>query len=164
MLDGLDRFWRMRSLIDLERCPPSAARRCCRSSAPGRNSASGVSAREAFAGFSQIQAMAKATIAATLPYDFVLSPTAPMTAFPAEWPMPSNDPADPFAHIGFTVAFNMSEQPALSMSCGFDGEGLPIGLQIVGRRFDDLGVLGIARAYETIRSVPLRPWPEPPAA
>ena len=49
--------------------------------------------------------------------------------------------ATPLPHIGFTVAFNMSEQPAASINCGYSDEGLPIGLQIVGRRFDDLGVL-----------------------
>ncbi len=54
----------------------------------------------------------------------------------------------------------MSEQPAVSICAGYDPEGLPIGLQIVGHRFDDLGVLGMARAYEELRP-PLRPWPEP---
>ena len=107
--------------------------------------------------------MHKAAVAATLPFDYVLSPTAPMTAFPAEWASPSRDPLNPFPHIGFTVAFNMSEQPAVSVNCGFDSDGLPIGLQIVGRRFDDVGVLGIARAYEEIRSGAMRPWPDPPA-
>ena len=75
-----------------------------------------------------------------------------MTAFPAEWAMPSQDPLDPMPHIGFTVAFNMSGQPAASVNCGFSVEGLPIGLQIVGRRFDDVGVLSVVRAYEEIRS------------
>ena len=116
-----------------------------------------------FRGFSQILAMRKAAVAATHRFDYVLSPTAPMTAFPAEWASPSRDPLNPFPHIGFTVAFNMSEQPAASVNCGFDAEGLPIGLQIVGRRFDDVGVLSVARAYEEIRSAEMRPWPEPPA-
>ena len=91
----------------------------------------------------------------------MLSPTAPMTAFPAEMASPSGDPLNPFPHIGFTVAFNMSGQPAVSINCGFDRSGLPIGLQIVGRRFDDVGVLGLARAYEDIRSDSL---PQPMAA
>ena len=69
---------------------------------------------------------------------------------------------NPFPHIGFTVAFNMSGQPAVSVNCGFSSEGLTIGLQIVGRRFDDVGVLKVARAYEEIRSAEMRPWPEPP--
>jgi aspartyl-tRNA(Asn)/glutamyl-tRNA(Gln) amidotransferase subunit A len=38
---------------------------------------------------------------------------------------------------------------------------LPIGRQIIGRRFDDLGVLAVARAFESIRSFEARPWPEP---
>jgi aspartyl-tRNA(Asn)/glutamyl-tRNA(Gln) amidotransferase subunit A len=41
---------------------------------------------------------------------------------------------------------------------------MPIGLQIVGRRFDDLGVLATARAFEAIRAKEARPWPEPPNA
>ena len=59
--------------------------------------------------------------------------------------------AHPFPHIGFTVAFNMCEQPAASINCGYDSDGLPIGLQIIGRRFDDLGVLQVARAFEAMR-------------
>ena len=139
-----------------------SAPRCCPSSATGRNRRRGSRGRHVFRGFSQIQEMRKAAIAATHRFDFVLSPTAPMTAFPAEWASPSRDPLNPFPHIGFTVAFNMSEQPAASVNCGFDDEGLPIGLQIVGRRFDDVGVLAVARAYEAIRSAKMMPWPEPP--
>ena len=127
-------------------------------------SAGGFSGDEVFRGFSQIPAMRKAAIAATAPFDFVLSPTAPMTAFPADWASPSQDPLNPFPHIGFTVAFNMSEQPAASINCGYDSEGLPIGLQIIGRRFDDIGVLRLARAFETMRAGEARPWPEPPKA
>ena len=55
----------------------------------------------------------------------------------------------------------MSEQPAASINCGTTSGGLPIGLQISGRRFDDLGVLQLARAYEEMRG-PQRPWPAPP--
>ena len=46
----------------------------------------------------------------------------------------------------------MSEQPAATINCGYDDEGLPIGLQIVGRRFDDLGVLAVAMAFEAMRA------------
>jgi aspartyl-tRNA(Asn)/glutamyl-tRNA(Gln) amidotransferase subunit A len=56
------------------------------------------------------------------------------------------------------VPFNMSEQPAVSVACGYDRNGVPIGLQISGRRFDDLGVLQMARAFEQMRPVQ-RPWP-----
>jgi Asp-tRNA(Asn)/Glu-tRNA(Gln) amidotransferase A subunit family amidase len=56
----------------------------------------------------------------------------------------------------------MSEQPAATINCGYDDEGLPIGLQIVGRRFDDVGVLGLAMALEAMRAGQARAWPEPP--
>ena len=55
----------------------------------------------------------------------------------------------------------MSEQPAASINCGYTAAGLPIGLQISGHRFDDLGVLRVARAWEHLRPAQ-RPWPQPP--
>jgi Asp-tRNA(Asn)/Glu-tRNA(Gln) amidotransferase A subunit family amidase len=56
----------------------------------------------------------------------------------------------------------MSEQPAATVNCAYDDDGLPIGLQIVGRRFDDLGVLSAAMAFEPMRAGEARQWPEPP--
>jgi len=95
----------------------------------------------------------------------VLSPVAPVSTYPAEWASPTNDPQTTMEHIAFTLPFNMSEQPAISVPCAHDGEGLPIGLQIIGRRHDDLGVLRLARAFELLRpAAALRPWPAPPAA
>jgi aspartyl-tRNA(Asn)/glutamyl-tRNA(Gln) amidotransferase subunit A len=52
----------------------------------------------------------------------------------------------------------MTEQPASSINCGYSAEGLPIGLQIVGRRFADMDVLRASRWYEQARG-PQRPWP-----
>ena len=162
MLDGLDRFWRARALSDIGQLPEERRALVLPFIREWAESAAGFSGVEVFRGFDQIPEMRKAAIASTNRFDFVLSPTAPMTAFPAEWASPSRDPLNPFPHIGFTVAFNMSEQPAASVNCGYDNEGLPIGLQIVGRRFDDVGVLRIARAFEAIRAGEARPWPEPP--
>ncbi|MBZ0226673.1 MAG: amidase, partial [Comamonas sp.] len=62
----------------------------------------------------------------------------------------------------FTVPCNMSEQPAASITCAMTQAGLPIGLQIAGHRFDDLGVLQLAHTFEQLRA-PLPPWPQPPA-
>ena len=162
MLDGLDQFWRTRALVDMNALAPDRRAAVLPFIREWAELAAGFSGEQVFRGFSQMPAMHKAAIAATAKFDCVLSPTAPMTAFPAEWASPSRDPLNPFPHIGFTVAFNMSEQPAASVNCGYDSEGLPIGLQIVGRRFDDLGVLRIARAFEAIRAHEARPWPEPP--
>jgi aspartyl-tRNA(Asn)/glutamyl-tRNA(Gln) amidotransferase subunit A len=163
MLDGLDRFWRIRALMDFRAKPPERREKILPFIRAWGESAADFSGEAIFRGFSQIMVMRKATIAATLPYDYVLAPTAPITAFAAEQASPSDDPLDPFPHIGFTVAFNMSEQPAASINCGYSDEGLPIGLQIIGRRFDDLGVLGVASAIETMRAGEARAWPEPPA-
>ena len=164
MLDGLDRFWRARALSDIGRLSPARRDLVLPFIREWAESAAGFSGVEVFRGFDQIPQMRKAAIEATQRFDFVLSPTAPMTAFPAEWASPSRDPLNPFPHIGFTVAFNMSEQPAASVNCGYDHEGLPIGLQIVGRRFDDIGVLRMARAFELMRTWEARPWPEPARA
>ncbi len=163
MLDGLDRFWRMRSLIDIRALPPERREKILAFIREWAESAAPFSAEQLFHGFSQIMAMRKAAVAASIPFDFILSPTAPMTAYPAELPSPSNDPLNPFPHIGFTLPFSISEQPAASINCGYDSHGLPIGLQITGRRFDDIGVLSVSRAFEEMRAGEARPWPEPPA-
>ena len=55
----------------------------------------------------------------------------------------------------------MSEQPAASINCGYSTAGLPIGLQIIGKRHDDLGVLQLARTWEQMRPAQ-RPWPTLP--
>ena len=164
MLDGLDRFWRARALNDIGQLPARRRALILPFIREWAELAAGFSGVEVFRGFDQIPEMRKAAVEATAKFDFVLSPTAPMTAFPAEWASPSRDPLNPFPHIGFTVAYNMSEQPAASVNCGFDAEGLPIGLQIIGCRFDDLGVLALARTFEAMRAGEARPWPEPQAA
>jgi aspartyl-tRNA(Asn)/glutamyl-tRNA(Gln) amidotransferase subunit A len=160
MAEGIDRFWRMRSWLDISALPAERQARVLPFIrdwvAPGAHT----SAPELFRGFSQIAALRDAAVAATQPFDFVLSPVSPVPSFPAEWPMPSNDAARAMHHIGFTLPFNMSEQPSASIDCGHTASGLPIGLQITGRRHDDLGVLRLARAWEHMRP-PQRAWPQP---
>ena len=162
MLDGLDLFWRTRSMMDIDALTPEKRAKVLPFIRAWAESARGLSGVTVFSGFSRIQEFAETAVKATAPFDVLLTPTAPMTAFPAQLASPSDDPLNPFPHIGYTVAFNMSGQPAVSLNGGFDGAGLPIGLQIVGKRFDDIGVLAVAKAYEAIRSAPMRPWPEPP--
>ena len=84
-----------------------------------------------------------------------------MAQKPFEFAAPLNDPDKPFEHICFTVPWNMAENPAVSINGGYDEKGFPIGVQIIGRRFDDLGLLGMAKAFEGLRG-PQRPWPSPP--
>jgi aspartyl-tRNA(Asn)/glutamyl-tRNA(Gln) amidotransferase subunit A len=56
------------------------------------------------------------------------------------------------------VAYNMSEQPAASLNWTFSSDGLPIGVQVIGKRFDDLGVLRLSRLLEQLRPKQ-NPWP-----
>src|SRR5229473_691622 len=161
MLDGVDYFWRMRAWADLSALEAARRAEVLPFILDWASAAANLSGLELFRCFSQVFVMRQAAHAACQAYDYVLCPTAPITAFAAELPCPTNDPARPFEHIAFTVPFNMSEQPAASINCGYTGDGLPIGLQIVGKRFDDLGVLQIARAYERMRPAQ-RPWPRRP--
>ncbi len=160
MAEGIDRFWRLRSWLDISALPAERQAKVLPFIRDWVAPGAGIGAAELFRGFSQIGALRDATVAATQPYDFVLSPTSPVPSFPAEWAMPANDPARAMHHIGFTLPFNMSEQPACSIDGGHTAGGLPIGLQISGRRHDDLGVLRLARAWEQLRPPP-RPWPQP---
>ncbi|WP_419759541.1 amidase [Acidisoma sp.] len=158
MLDGLDGFWRTRFAADTSGLTEAQHERILpyiRDWIEGGRDLSGV---DVYRGFTQIPAISEATQAATAPFDFVLSPVWPVVSFPAEFASPLNDPSRPFEHIGYCVGFNMSEQPALAINCGYSSSGMPIGLQIAGRRFDDLGVIRVAAAFEAMRP-PQRPWP-----
>jgi aspartyl-tRNA(Asn)/glutamyl-tRNA(Gln) amidotransferase subunit A len=161
MIEGLDRFWRARAYSDLMKLPAATAEKVLPFIRAWVQKAATYSGEDVFSGYAQTMVLRKAANDATRAFDFVLMPTAPVVAFPAELPCPTNDPERPFEHIAFTAPFNMSEQPAASINCGYTKAGLPIGLQIVGRRFDDLGVLQISRTWERIRPSQ-RPWPKPP--
>ena len=163
MADGLDDFWRTRSWLDISALPAERRAKVLPFIVEWARGGAGLSGERVFKGYSQMGAMREAACAACQPFDAVLSPTTPIPAFAAELPMPTNDPNRPFEHIAFTLPYNMSEQPAASINCGYTASGLPIGLQIAGRRHDDLTVLQVSRAWEMMRPAS-RAWPEPPAA
>ncbi|KGM31160.1 amidase, partial [Inquilinus limosus] len=158
MLDGLDDFWRARAWDDVERLPEGERAKILPYIRAWAELGAQRSGLAVIRGFNRTMEMRKAASKLFGSLDFVLSPTAPVARFPAEWASPVNNPDKPFEHIGYTVVWNMSEQPAVSINCGYTAAGAPIGLQIVGRRFDDLGVLRLAKAYEDRRG-PQRPWP-----
>ncbi|MES2098332.1 MAG: amidase [Pseudomonadota bacterium] len=167
MIDGMDDFWRTRSWLDISALPAERRAKVLPYITAWARGGEGLSGERVFRGYSMMGAMREAATAAMhpkdlAPFDMLLSPTAPMPAYAAELAGPTNDPATPFEHIAFTLPFNMSEQPAASINCGYTASGLPIGLQIVGHRFDDLGVLQVSRAYEQLRPAQ-RAWPQPPA-
>ncbi|MCO5093590.1 amidase family protein [Bosea sp. (in: a-proteobacteria)] len=78
--------------------------------------------------------------------DFLLTPVMPVVNFPAE--ECGLDPAMPLRHCTFTAPFNQSGHPAVSLCGGFDARGLPVGVQLVGRRFDDVRLCRLATALE----------------
>ncbi len=83
-------------------------------------------------------------------YDVLVTPTLPIVAFEAG----KLQPDDPDAQgkwvnwTPFTYPFNLTQQPAASVPCGFTQSGLPAGLQVVGRMFEDRQVLRVCAAYE----------------
>ena len=104
---------------------------------------------------------ARASVGATLRefhtrYDFLVTPTVAVAPFTAGRLAPES-----FGDVGsdwtrwasFSYPFNLTQQPAATVPCGFTASGLPVGLQIVGAMHDDRGVLRAARAFERAR-----PW------
>lgn len=160
MVQGLDRFWRMRSWLDYAALPAERQALVLPYIREWIAAGEHLSAAEVFQGYSQIAALRDAAVAGTRHMDFVLSPVSPDVAFAAELASPLNNPQRPFEHIAFTLPWNMSEQPAIALPSGFMDQGLPIGLQIIGRRHDDLGVLQLAAWWERLRPA-LPAWPEP---
>ncbi len=89
-------------------------------------------------------------------FDLFVTPTLPVTAFKAGDDHPGSIQGQPTTYLGwtaFTYPFNLTGQPAATVPCGFDNDGLPIGLQIVGHFHDDATVLRAAAAFEEIA-----PW------
>ena len=162
ILDGMDDFWRMRAWLDISAMREERRARILPYIVAWAERGARLSGERVFRGYSQMAAMRDAAVAACRPYDVVLSPTSPIPSYAAELASPTNDPERPFEHIAFTLPYNMSEQRAASIDCGRTKSGLPIGLQIIGHRHDDLTVLQVARAWEAMRPAP-PPWPEPPA-
>ena len=78
--------------------------------------------------------------------DVIVAPTAPTTAFRLGEKL--GDPLQMYLSDVFTISINLAGLPALSLPCGFDAAGLPIGLQIIGPPFDEETVLRAAYAYE----------------
>src|ERR1019366_7401051 len=161
MLDGLDNFWRARMWDDLSRLTPAERAKALPYICKWAEAGAKLSGVDVVRGFNATMAIRAAAAKLFADIDFVISPVSPVVNFAAELAAPINDPDKPFEHIAYTVPWNMSENPAASINGGFNANGFPIGVQIVGRRFDDIGVLGMAKAFETVRG-PQRPWPSPP--
>jgi aspartyl-tRNA(Asn)/glutamyl-tRNA(Gln) amidotransferase subunit A len=81
-------------------------------------------------------------------YDLLLTPTLPITAFEKGMDAPKGWHCEDWTSwTPYTYPFNMTQQPAASVPCGFTSAGLPVGLQIVGPRYGDATVLRAMHAY-----------------
>jgi aspartyl-tRNA(Asn)/glutamyl-tRNA(Gln) amidotransferase subunit A len=161
ILDGLDNFWRTRMWNELLKLPSEARGKAVPYIRQWAEKATKLTSIDVFRGFDVTFDIRAAAAKLFCDLDYVISPVSPVVNFAAEFASPINDPAKPFEHICFTVPWNMSEQPAVSINGGYDAHGFPIGVQIVGRRFDDLGVLSMAKTFEGLRGPQLK-WPSPP--
>ena len=89
-------------------------------------------------------------------YDLLLCPVTPVPAFPLGEPPEEIGGRKVDGVVGlnpFNVFFNLTQQPAASVPCGFTSEGLPVGLHVVGRWGDEVSVLRASAAFEQ-----MRPW------
>jgi len=84
-------------------------------------------------------------------FDVLLTPTLPITAFAVDrLAPPGSGQASWDDWTPFSFPFNLTQQPAASIPCGFTAAGLPVGLQIVGAKYQDSLVLRVARAFEEL--------------
>lgn len=79
-------------------------------------------------------------------YDIVIGPTSPTTAF--KFGEKSDNPMELYLCDVYTVAVNIAGLPAVSIPCGLDSQKLPIGLQIIGKHFDESSILKAAYSFE----------------
>jgi aspartyl-tRNA(Asn)/glutamyl-tRNA(Gln) amidotransferase subunit A len=159
LLDGMCRFFEARSCNDYAQLSAAKQAKVLPFIAEWSNwRAKNFRGTDVMSAYNAYVTLRDVTVRACEPYDFVLSPTSPVLPYEAELPSPNNDPHNALPHIAFTVAYNMSEQPAASLNWTFSKDGLPIGIQVIGKRFDDLGVLRLSRTLEQMRPKQL-PWP-----
>jgi len=78
--------------------------------------------------------------------DVIMGPTSPTTAF--KLGEKSSDPVQMYLSDIYTIAVNLAGLPGMSIPCGFDGSGLPVGLQIIGNYFDEARMLNVAHQYQ----------------
>ncbi|MEV5963782.1 amidase [Kribbella sp. NPDC051952] len=158
MLDGLDRFWRVRSAADIAALPEDRRAKVLPQIREWVSTAGELTGFDVFHGYTQMGVMAAAVTKTFTTYDVILSPVAPITAFPAELAYPTDDPLRPFEHIAFTVPYNMSAHPATTVNVGWSPSGLPIAAQLAVPHHQDLTALALA-AYLDNHQPNQRDWP-----
>jgi aspartyl-tRNA(Asn)/glutamyl-tRNA(Gln) amidotransferase subunit A len=78
--------------------------------------------------------------------DAIVTPTAPTTAF--KLGEKTQDPLQMYLSDIYTISINLAGVPAISLPCGFDQDAMPVGMQVIGKHFDEATILRVAHAYE----------------
>jgi amidase/aspartyl-tRNA(Asn)/glutamyl-tRNA(Gln) amidotransferase subunit A len=152
----IDRLLQVRGYTEIESFPEDRRREVAAAVYDWSRAAAAYSAHDHARFLAAIAADRAHVQQAMRPYTYVLAPVLPVVNFPAEAPGLFTDA--PLRHANFTAVFNQTAQPAASVHQAFDSRGLPIGVQVIGSRFDDLGVLQIAHAIELGRPA-IHDWP-----
>ena len=119
MLHLQDLFWRVRSWVDFSALSHARQASVLPFIADWCRGGADVSGATVIKAVNNYMAIRAAAVKATQAFDFVLSPVSPVPTYPAEWETPTNDVNRPLEHISFTMPYNMSEQPAASINCGY---------------------------------------------
>jgi aspartyl-tRNA(Asn)/glutamyl-tRNA(Gln) amidotransferase subunit A len=120
----------------------------------------GISALEYRAVEKQREALARRFNLLHQQFDLLVTPQLATTAFEVEHEVPpGNGMRRWWEWSPFTYPFNLTQQPAATVPCGFAANGLPVALQMVGAKWNDAMVLRAARAYEVMRPFPLPRMP-----
>ena len=159
MLDGICRFFEARSYGDVAKLKAAEKKKILPYIVEWATwRARKFTGEDVMSGFLAVQAMREAATKALAPFDFLLSPCTCPVNYAAEAHSPTDDPHRALDHIPFTVAQNFSEQPAATVNWSYDKAGFPIGVQVTGHRFDDIGVIRLCAALEKLRPEQ-RAWP-----
>lgn len=138
-------FYKARCRSEFGRYPVNVQRRASVIS-KWSESAAQATADDVYNSFNRLQMMRERTVSLISDCDFLLLPSGPQPAFKADLAGYSED--ELFQPWINTFLFNISEQPASSVPCGLTSDGLPVGFQIVGRRFDDVAVFQLSALLE----------------
>lgn len=146
-----ERFYQIRALTELEALDPERQKQAeviYNWTMPAR----GYTGPDHYRDFLGTQDLRARFLNASEGFDFILMPTVPIPPYAAE--NPGLDDGDIFAPWCNTFVMNLTQQPASSVPCGTTKGGLPVGLQIIGRRFDDVGVFQASAAIEAALDLP----------
>lgn len=144
-LAAAEAFYKTRCYTEFMNCPEEARSKATVIETWTRTVES-LSARDIYEAMNSMRAMRERVVNIADKFDFLLLPSVHIPAFDADRPAP--DGSNIFEPWCNTFLFNLTEQPASSLPCGFASNGSPIGIQVIGRRFDDIGVMRMSAAFE----------------